>query len=235
MNQAADPRVLELHDETVAAEHRAAVLRGEDRFLRLTRTGELHSYLADEIGLPARGSGREVTSWWGLTILTVLFAVLFVGSWTIILLPLATGESPAWIGLLPAALGAGMGLFTGSLARMQFRARRVRISRGVPEPSDAIVPDRWNDREASLALLARTKPPHPRAHRWRKRPVWWVVVRGALSGAMVLSLVGLLTEPPASDAGTGIGVAVTGLLLTIALPIVQAVRRVRRHGAPEQV
>jgi hypothetical protein len=221
-----DRRELEQRNDAIHAEHRAAVARGEERVLRLTRTGELHSYRPDEIGLgPA--TTTQATSWWGLAILTAFFAAMFAASWLIILLPAARGGSPAWAGLAVTALSAPMGWLTGHLSVEQYRARRTRRARGVPEPSDSPVPDRWYDHEAAAALLARARTPHPRADRWRKRPWWWVLLRAALSVALALGLVGLLTEPPDDGAASGLWFAGIGLLLTVALPAVLAARRVR--------
>jgi hypothetical protein len=220
-----DRRELEQRNDAIHADHRAAVAAGEQRVLRLTRNGELHSYLPDEIGLPPRGSGREVTSWWGLSILSACFVVLFAASWLIILLPTQRGGSPAWLGLLLTAISAPLAVYTTGLAREQYRARAARRRRGLPEPSEAWVPDRWRDPVPER----RPRPPHPRARRWRKRPWWWVVARGLLAGSLVLAVVGTLLEPD-HDTASVLWTAGTGLLLTVVLPVALASRRVRRAG-----
>lgn len=46
-----DRRELERRNDAIHAGHRAAVDAGDQRVLRLTRSGELHSYAPDEIGL----------------------------------------------------------------------------------------------------------------------------------------------------------------------------------------
>ncbi|GAA3662764.1 hypothetical protein GCM10022237_23280 [Nocardioides ginsengisoli] len=222
-----DRRELEQRNDAIHAEHRAAVARGEERVLRLTRTGELHSYRPDEIGLGPVTAGIQVTSWWGLAILTAFFVAMFVASWLVVLVPVARGGSPAWGGLAMTALSAPLGIFTAHLSREQYRARRTRQARGLPEPSDYPVPDRWYDHEAAAALLARARTPHPRADRWRKRPWWWVLLRAALSVALALGLIGILTEPGDESSTDGLWFAGVGLLLTIALPVVLAARRVR--------
>ncbi|MBM7516916.1 hypothetical protein [Nocardioides nitrophenolicus] len=217
---------LERRNDTTHAEHRAALARGEERVLRLTRTGELHSYLPDEIGLEPRGTGREVTSWWGLAIMTTLFGALFVASWLVILGPVVRdGDPPYWGGLALTALSGALGGWTLLLAREQYRARAVRRRRGAPEPSDAPVPHRWRD----PAPEPRPRAPHPRAGRWRKRPWWWVVVRGVLAGLLVLGVVGTLLEPD-GDTGSVLVTTGIGLALTVGLPLALAVRRVRRAG-----
>ncbi len=219
-----DRRELEQRNDAIHAEHRAAVARGEERVLRTTRTGLLHSYRPDEIGLgPA--TTTQATSWWGLSIMTAFFVALFAASWLIILLPAHRGGSPAWAGLWVTALSGPLAVYTAGLARMQLRARRTRRRRGAPEPSDAPVPYRWSD----PAPEPRPRAPHPRADRWRKRPWWWVIARGLLAGFLVLATIGTLLEP---DSGTA-SVLVTsgvGLALSVALPVALASRRVRNAG-----
>jgi len=220
-----DRRELEQRNDAIHAEHRAAVTAGVQRVLRLTRTGELHSYLPDEIGLEPRGSTREVTSWWGLSILAVFFGALFAASWLIIFVPVAEGHAPAWGGLVVTLMSAPAALYTASLARTQHRARAVRRRRGAPEPSDAPVPYRWRD----PAPEPRPRAPHPRADRWRRRPWWWVIARGLLAGFLVLGTVGTLLEPDRDTAGM-LWTTGSGLLLTVALPVALAARRVRNAG-----
>lgn len=226
-----DRRELEARNDAIYAEHRAIVARGEERVLRTTRTGVLHSYRPDEIGLGPASTGREVTSWWGLSILTVLFAALFAASWAIVLVPVSRGQGPAWGGLVVTVLGALGAAHTGHLTWVQLRARRVRRRRGAPEPGTYPLPDRWTDHEAVAELLARPRTPHPRAHRWRKRPWWWVLARAVAAAALVLALIGALTDLDDPDTAGALWFAGTGLVLTVALPLTLAVRRVR--GADE--
>lgn len=48
----------------MVAAHKEALARGEKRVLRVTTTGELHSYAEDEIGFsPGRGKA-QVSPWW---------------------------------------------------------------------------------------------------------------------------------------------------------------------------
>jgi quinol-cytochrome oxidoreductase complex cytochrome b subunit len=220
-----DRRELEQRNDAIQAEHRAAVERGEERVLRLTRTGELHSYAPDEIGLGEVSAGPQVTSWWGLTILTMFFVALFAASWLIIFAPVAEGHAPAWGGLVVTLMSAPGALYMASLAREQYRARAVRRRRGAPEPSDSPVPYRWRDR----APEPRPRAPHPRARRWRKRPWWWVVARGLLAGFLALGMVGTLLEPDPDTVGV-LWTTGAGLLLTVALPVALAARRVRNAG-----
>lgn len=222
-----DRRELERRNDAIHVEHQAAVARGEERVLRMTRTGLLHSYRPDEIGLgPA--TTTQATSWWGLSIMTAFFVALFGASWLIIFLPAHRGGSPAWAGLWVTALSGPLAVYTAGLARMQRHARRTRRRRGLPEPSDHPVPDRWYDHDAAAALLARAHAPHPRAGRWRKRPRWWVLLRAALSVALALGVIGLIAEPPGDGSASGLWVAGVGLLLTVAVPVVLAARRVRK-------
>lgn len=222
-----DRRELEARNDAIYAEHRAVVARGEKRVLRTTRSGLLHSYQPDEIGLGPASSTREVTSWWGLSILTAFFVAVFAASWAIVLVPVSRGEGPAWAGLVVTAMGALGAAYTGHLALIQLRARRVRRRRGAPEPGTYPLPERWTDHQAIAELLDRARTPHPRAHRWRKRPRWWVLLRALVAAALVLAVIGALTNLDDPDTPGALWFAGAGLVLTIVLPVVQAVRRVR--------
>lgn len=133
-------------NDAVFAAHQEAVAGGEERVLRMTKSGDLHSYRSDEIGSgPAYGS-KEVTSWWGLSLLAAVGWAMFAASWLIVFMPTRTDAGPAWGGLVVTVLGAGLGTYAAALARREYRARRTRRRRGVPEPSSATVPERWVDR-----------------------------------------------------------------------------------------
>lgn len=202
----------------VVAAHRAARERGEERVLRRTRGGGLHSYAPDEIGLGPVVSGTQATSWWGLSIVAAVLWACFAVSWLIVLGPTSEGRSPAWGGLAVTVLAGGLGGYASLLARRQYRARAVRRRRGVPEPSDVPVPDRWAD----------PAPPRPlpaRAGHWRLRPWWWVVPRGLVAAVLVLAVVGTTTEPGPGSPGV-LAFALTGLVLSVVVPVVLAVRRV---------
>ncbi|WP_192903937.1 hypothetical protein [Nocardioides albidus] len=218
-----DRRELEQRNDALHAEHLAAIARGEERVLRLTRTGELHSYAPDEIGLGEVTAGTQITSWWGLSLLATTFGALFVLSWVIVLTPaIRDGGPPTWGGLALTALSAGLGGWTLVLARRQYAARATRRRRGAPEPSDSPVPDRWR----TARMPRPPRPPHPRAHRWRRRPWWWVTLRGLLAGAFILAVVGTIGDPDprTTDARWVAGV---GLVLTLGVPLALAARRVR--------
>lgn len=65
----------ERRNDAVVTEHKEALARGEKRVLRVTTTGELHSYADDEIGFsPGRGQA-QVSTWWGMGILTAVLGV----------------------------------------------------------------------------------------------------------------------------------------------------------------
>ncbi|MFJ9313860.1 hypothetical protein ACIRN4_06665 [Pimelobacter simplex] len=209
-------------NDAVVAAHRAALARGERRVLRLTRTGTLHSYERDEIGVGPVASGRQVTSWWGLSFLAALMWACFAASWLIILGPTADGGRPAWGGLAVSVMGAAGGAYATRLAREEYRARAARRRRGVPEPSGLPVPTRWAD-----PVVRPPRGPHPRAGRWRLRPWWWIVPRSLLTVALVLAVVGATTDRQPTSAGV-LAVAGTGLVLTVVLPVALAARRVAR-------
>lgn len=127
-------RERERRNDAVYAEHKAALARGEKRVLRKTAAGELHSYAGDEIGFsPGRGQ-VQVTTWWGMGILTVLMGLLFVASWVLLLMPLRHGEQPFWGALFLTALSGLGAWYMFGLARDEYRATRLRKERGAPKP-----------------------------------------------------------------------------------------------------
>ena len=67
-------RRVQSDDVGVHAEHRAALARGEARFLFRTETGELYSYSRDELGFPPEGAphNNRPTTWrMGVMILSI--------------------------------------------------------------------------------------------------------------------------------------------------------------------
>ncbi len=133
-------RERERRNDAVVAAHKEALARGEKRVLRVTTTGELHSYADDEIGFsPGRGQA-QVSTWWGMGIVTAVIGLLFLASWVLLFLPLAKGEQPFWGALVLTAL-CGLGAwFTFGLARDEYRATKLRKERGVPKPGSGYVP-----------------------------------------------------------------------------------------------
>ena len=123
-------------DEQTRALHEQAVAAGEKRLL--TRTvdgGRLHSYAADEIGFARAGSGPIVTTAPGMLLLGLFFAAVTAFSIFLIVAPAANGQDPLW-GALVLTIGGIAGLvYAVRLARSEFRARRIRRERGVPDPS----------------------------------------------------------------------------------------------------
>lgn len=121
-------------NDAVVAEHQRAVAAGEKRVLRTTATGEFHSYAADEIGFtPGRGQ-LQVSTWWGMGIVTLVLGMGFVFSWVLLLAPLAKNEPPFWGALFLTVLAGLLGRYTFGMARDEYRATRVRQERGVPKP-----------------------------------------------------------------------------------------------------
>jgi hypothetical protein len=127
-------RERERRNDAVVAAHKEALVRGDKRVLRVTTTGELHSYAADEIGFsPGRGHA-QVSTWWGMGILCAFSLLMFLFSWVILLIPVTHGEGPYWGALFLMVLA---GLFAGysfGLARAEYRATKLRKQRGVPKP-----------------------------------------------------------------------------------------------------
>ena len=127
-------RERERRNDAVYAEHKEALARGEKRVLRKTAEGELHSYAGDEIGFsPGRGQ-VQVTTWWGMGILTVLMGLFFVASGVLLLAPLGRGDQPFWGALFLTALSGLGGWYTFGLARAEYRATKIRKERGAPKP-----------------------------------------------------------------------------------------------------
>ncbi|WP_445153655.1 hypothetical protein ACTWLI_09460 [Arthrobacter sp. Hor0625] len=124
------------HDEEVRARHERAVAAGEKRLLTRTMDrGRLHSYAADEIGFARAGSGPIVTTAFGMVVLAVVFAAVTVFSVVLVAAPTSQGESPMWGALVLTVIGAAGVLYAARLAVSEFRARRIRRERGLPEPS----------------------------------------------------------------------------------------------------
>lgn len=121
-------------DDVTRAEHQQALARGEQRVLRTTATGELHSYAADEIGFtPGRGHA-QVSTWWGMGIVTTVLWAGFAFSWVLLLAPVGDGGRPFWGALFLTVLAGLLGWYTLGLARDEYRAARLRQERGIPKP-----------------------------------------------------------------------------------------------------
>ena len=121
-------------DDVTRAEHQQALARGEQRVLRTTATGELHSYAADEIGFtPGRGHA-QVSTWWGMGIVTTVLWAGFAFSWVLLLAPGGDGGRPFWGALFLMVLAGLLGWYTLGLARDEYRAARLRKERGIPKP-----------------------------------------------------------------------------------------------------
>ena len=103
--------------------------------LRVTTTGELHSYADDEIGFsPGRGHA-QVSTWWGMGILCAFSLLMFLFSWVILLIPVTRGEGPYWGALFLMVLAGLFAAYSFGLARAEYRATKLRKQRGVPRPS----------------------------------------------------------------------------------------------------
>jgi hypothetical protein len=121
-------------NDAVYAEHKQALAAGEKRVLRTTATGELHSYAGEEIGFTPGAGQVQVSTWWGMGIVTVVLGLLFVFSWALFFAPVLKGESPFWTALFLTALTGLGGWYTFGLARDEHRAAKLRKERCAPKP-----------------------------------------------------------------------------------------------------
>ncbi|MEU6661125.1 hypothetical protein [Streptomyces sp. NPDC046821] len=129
----------ERRNAEVVREHKAALARGEKRYLRTTKDGELHSYASDEIGFSPGSGTPQVSTWWGMGIIFCVMVAIALGTLVVLLLPV-TGGSPPW-GILFVTAFAGLGAwYTFGLARDEYRAKKLRTERGTPEPGDGHTP-----------------------------------------------------------------------------------------------
>lgn len=123
-------------DEQTRAGHEVAVAAGEKRLLARTMDGgRLHSYAADEIGFARTGSGPIATTAPGMLVLGVFFAAVTAFSLFLIAAPVADGQDPLWGALVLTIGGIAGAVYTVRLALAEFRARRIRRERGIPDPS----------------------------------------------------------------------------------------------------
>lgn len=122
-----DDEIRERHDQAVAA--------GEKRVLSRTMEGRLYSYARDEIGFARAGSGPIVTSAVGMVVLASVFAAFTVLSVLLIAAPTTQGQDPLWGALFLTFGGLAGTIYASRLAVAEFRAKRVRRERGIPEPS----------------------------------------------------------------------------------------------------
>lgn len=122
-------------EDAVYAEHKKAVAAGEKRVLRMTSTGELHSYPADEIGFtPGRGQA-QVSTWWGMGILMIIMMFGLVAGVWLFQRPLWDGNLPEWGALWLIGFAGFLTLYTFNLARDEYRATQLRKLRRSPKPS----------------------------------------------------------------------------------------------------
>jgi hypothetical protein len=129
----------DLRDDEVYAEHKEAVANGQKRVLRRTSTGELHSHAGDEIGFtPGRGQA-QVSSWWGMAILSAFGCLGFVASVAMLLSPLFQGDSPSWGALWGMGLAGFIAWYGFNLSRDEYKATRLRKQRGSPMPGTGYV------------------------------------------------------------------------------------------------
>ncbi|UKA55109.1 hypothetical protein LFT45_03965 [Arthrobacter sp. FW305-BF8] len=127
-------RERERRDDAVYAEHKKAVAAGQKRHLRRTSVGELHSYPDDEIGFtPGRGQA-QVSTWWGMAILTAFSGIMFIGGCWLLLRPLWDGQGPSWGALWVIGLAGFFCWYGYTLSRDEYRATRLRKKRGSPKP-----------------------------------------------------------------------------------------------------
>ncbi|GGG44080.1 hypothetical protein GCM10011374_03060 [Kocuria dechangensis] len=124
----------ERRNDAVYAEHKQALARGEKRVLRTTATGELHSYAGEEIGFTPGAGQVQVSTWWGMGIVTAVLWAGFAFSWVLLLAPVREGGQPFWGALFLTVLAGLLGWYTFRLARDEYRAAKLRKERGAPKP-----------------------------------------------------------------------------------------------------
>lgn len=146
-------------EDAVYAEHKKAVAAGEKRVLGKTSRGELHSYPADEIGFTPGSGQAQVSTWWGMGIITVFLGLgLIIGVW-LFQRPLWGGGLPDWGALWLIGFAGLMTLYTFNLARGEYRATRLRKLRGSPKPSSS------GGVDINLLELGQDRPGKPGASR----------------------------------------------------------------------
>lgn len=144
-------RERERRNDAAYAEHKRAVAAGDKRVLRTTGAGELHSYPADEIGFtPGRGHA-QVSTWWGMGILTVFSGIMLIGGCWLFQLPLWEGEGPEWGALWVIGLAGFFTPYAYTLARDEYRASQLRKRRGSPKPGTGNV-------DINLLELGQNRP-----------------------------------------------------------------------------
>lgn len=70
-----------------------------------------------------------------MVLLAAVFAAVTVFSIFLVAAPTSRGESPLWGALVLPVVGASGVLYAVRLAVSEFKARRIRRERGLPEPS----------------------------------------------------------------------------------------------------
>lgn len=122
-------------DDEVYAEHKKAIATGEKRILAKTRQGELHSYADEEIGFLTGSGHSQVSTWWGMGIVFLFMLFLTVISVVLVFSPTRIGEPPMF-GAFVLTLFAGLfSIYSFKLSREEYKARKLRLKRGKPQPS----------------------------------------------------------------------------------------------------
>ncbi|MFJ6311181.1 MULTISPECIES: hypothetical protein [Pseudarthrobacter] len=122
-------------DDQVRTFHEQALARGEKRVLLRTVDGALHSYAKDELGVVTASSHPQVRSAGGFLVMAVFFATLAVFSIMLVAGPTSRGQDPLWGALILTAAGAAGVLYAARMAGVAAKAKRLRVERGIPEPT----------------------------------------------------------------------------------------------------
>lgn len=120
-------------DAAVYAEHRAALERGEERALRWAVTGELHSYAKDEHVAPKNDPYKLGSLWLGIPVAGVYLSLALLPALAFVAV-VAQGGQPAWVLAGVAVVFGVAGRPAFIFCRDEFRATKIRKSRGVPKP-----------------------------------------------------------------------------------------------------
>lgn len=121
-------------DEVTRHWHNTAVSRGDDRVILRAKNGELHSYLAEEIGFSPGSHGVTISTGTGMLVGSVFCILIALAAMVYsFIAPGATGGERVGV-FFAGSLFAGVALLFNTYWRREAKAKRLRKQRGLPEP-----------------------------------------------------------------------------------------------------